>query len=175
MNSTPPADWQPVLTGDTLLLRPLRTDDFDALFAVAADPLIWEQHPEPTRWQREVFTRFFNAGMASGGAFVIIEQATGRIIGSSRYYDWQPDTREVAIGFTFLARSHWGGDTNRELKRLMLDHAFRYARTAWFHVGPDNRRSRRAMEKIGGTFSHLGPFVLNGVTHQHAYYRIDAP
>lgn len=173
MTNTP--DLQPTLTGETLLLRPLRAEDFEPLFAVASDPLIWALHPEPTRWQREVFERYFNAGMASKGALLIVEKSTGKILGSSRYYDWNPADRSVAIGFTFLARSHWGGDTNRELKKLMLDHAFGFAQTAWFHVGPNNFRSRRAMEKIGGTFSHIGPFVLNGVTHEHAYYRIDAP
>lgn len=168
-------DLQPTLAGPTLLLRPLRADDFEPLYAVASDPLIWELHPEFTRWQREVFARYFAAGMASGGALLVTEQATGKILGSSRYYDWNPAERSVAIGFTFLARSHWGGETNRELKRLMLDHAFTFARTAWFHVGPNNLRSRRAMEKIGARYSHVGPFVLNGVTHEHVYYRIDAP
>lgn len=169
------ADWQPTLTGETLLLRPLRVDDFDALYAVASDPLIWEQHPDPLRWQRPVFEKFFAAAMASRGALLITDKQTGEVLGCSRYYDWQPDAREVAIGFTFLARRCWGSKTNPELKRLMLDHAFLYAKTAWFHVGVHNFRSRRAMEKIGGTFSHIGPFVLNGVTHEHAYYRIDAP
>lgn len=175
MSLAPAADWQPVLAGDTLLLRPLRADDFEPLYAVASDPLIWELHPENTRWQRDVFARYFAAGMASGGALLITDKATGNILGSSRYYEWKPEERSVAIGYTFLARSHWGGATNRELKTLMLDHAFRYARTAWFHVGPDNLRSRRAMEKIGGRFSHMGEFVLGGVVHEHAYYRIDAP
>lgn len=175
MPDTAQPDLQPTLTGTTLLLRPLLDDDFGPLFTVASDPLIWELHPEPTRYQREVFQRFFNAGMASKGALLITEKSSRIILGSSRYYDWNPVERSVAIGFTFLARSHWGGETNRELKRLMLDHAFSFAKTAWFHVGPNNFRSRRAMEKIGGTFSHIGPFVLNGVTHEHAYYRIDAP
>jgi RimJ/RimL family protein N-acetyltransferase len=172
---TPLPDLQPTLTGDTLLLKPLRAEDFEALYAVASDPRIWEMHPEPVRWQREFFQRYFSAGMASGGAFLITEKSSGKIIGSSRYYDWNPAEQSIAIGFTFLARSHWGGRTNHELKRLMLDHAFGFARTVWFHVGPENYRSRRAMEKIGATLSHFGPFILNGVTHEHVYYRMDAP
>ncbi|MFZ5723398.1 MAG: GNAT family N-acetyltransferase [Pseudomonadota bacterium] len=166
---------QPVLTGDTLLLRPLRAEDFAALYAVASDPLIWEQHPDPTRWQRPVFEKFFSAAMESGGAFLIVEKATGNVLGSSRYYDWNPQEQSVAIGFTFLHRSCWGGKTNAELKKLMLDHAFRHAKTVWFHVGVNNMRSRRAMEKIGGRYSHTGPFLRSGVATEHAYYRIDAP
>lgn len=173
MNAT--AEWQPVLSGDTLLLRPLQADDFERLYAVASDPLIWEQHPDPLRWQRPVFEKFFATAMASHGALLITEKTTGKVLGSSRYYDWNPGEQSVAIGFTFLTRSCWGGKTNAELKHLMLDHAFRHAKTVWFHVGVNNLRSRRAMEKIGGRFSHVGPFVLNGVTLEHAYYRIDAP
>lgn len=169
-------DLQPTLVGGTIILRPLRADDLDVLHAAASDPLIWAQHPEPTRYQRDVFEHgFFVGALASGGAFVVIDKATGEVIGSSRYYEWHPDTREVAIGFTFLARSHWGGGTNHEMKRLMLDHAFRWARVVWFHVGIDNWRSRKAMEKIGGHLSHVEGKIIHGVEHVHAFYRIDAP
>lgn len=169
-------ELQPTLTGTTLTLRPLVAEDFDALYAVASDPLIWEVHPEPARYQKAVFERgFFASALASGSAFVVSENATGRIIGSTRFYEWNPTTREVAIGYTFLARSHWGGAANREMKRLMLDHAFRWAKVAWFHVGATNWRSRRAMEKIGGRLSHEENRVMNGVTLLYAWYRIDAP
>lgn len=169
-------DFTPTLTGPTLTLRPLRAEDFEAVYAAASDPLIWAQHPFPLRYRREVFTSgFWESAINSPGALVIIETASGRVIGSSRYYEWNPDTREVAIGFTFLARSHWGGATNRELKQLMLAHAFRTARVAWFHVGVENRRSRRAMEKIGGVYSHEEAKEIHGTVHVHAYYRIDAP
>jgi RimJ/RimL family protein N-acetyltransferase len=168
-------ELQPVLQGPTLTLRPLRADDFDALHAAASDPLIWEVHPEPTRWQHDVFRKFFDAGIESKGAFVVIDRATDRIIGSSRYYEWKPETREIAIGFTFLARSHWGGTTNREMKKLMLDHIFPWADIVWFHVGQQNWRSRKAMEKIGGIFSHYAPVELAGVMHNYAYYKIERP
>ena len=101
-------------------------------------------------------------------------KGSGKIIGSSRYYEWNPVEREVAVGFTFLARSHWGGKTNREMKLLMLSHAFRWAKVVWFHVGANNWRSRRAMEKIGGRFSHEEVKVIHGQEHLHVFYRIDA-
>jgi N-acetyltransferase len=84
------------------------------------------------------------------GALLVTDKASGEVIGTSRYYGWNPDQREVAIGYTFLVRSHWGGATNREMKQLMLSHAFRWAKVVWFHVGKNNWRSRRAMEKVGG-------------------------
>jgi RimJ/RimL family protein N-acetyltransferase len=147
-----PFERQPTLSGRLLELRPLVEADFDALLEAASDPLIWEQHPEPDRWRREVFRRYFDGGIASGGAFAIVDRATGRIIGSSRYCDLRPDASQVEIGWTFLERAYWGGDYNRELKTLMLDHAFRFVRTVVFVVGERNVRSRRALEKIGARY-----------------------
>jgi N-acetyltransferase len=145
-------DLQPTLIGELLELRPLRTEDFDALFAAASDPLIWAQHPETDRYTREVFTRYFDTAMESGGAFAILDRATGRIIGSTRYYNWQADGSEIEIGWTFLECGYWGGIYNRELKALMLNHAFKFVPRVVFIVGRNNARSRKAVEKIGGRF-----------------------
>ena len=167
--------WQPTLQSSRVSLRPLRGDDFDVLYAVASDPLIWEQHPESTRWQREVFTRFFDGAMASGGALLITDARTGQVVGSSRWYEWDAAAREVAIGYTFLARSHWGGDVNGELKQLMLQHAFQHAQRVWFHVGPENFRSQRALEKIGASHSHTTLKDATRGGRDCAYYVMDAP
>ena len=148
-------DPQPTLIGDLLELRPLRSDDWAALFAVASDPLIWEQHPESDRYREDVFRRFFTEALQSGGALVAIERATGRIIGSSRYHGFDPARRVVEIGWTFLARRYWGGAYNGEMKRLMLAHAFTVVDQVVFFIGPENRRSRRAVEKLGAVY--LGP------------------
>jgi RimJ/RimL family protein N-acetyltransferase len=167
--------WQPTLQSSRISLRPLRGDDFDVLYAVANDPLIWEQHPESTRWQREVFTRFFDGAMASGGALLITDPRTGQVVGSSRWYEWDAAAREVAIGYTFLARSHWGGGVTGELKHLMLQHAFQHAQRVWFHVGPENFRSQRALEKIGACHSHTTLMDATRGGRDCAYYVIDAP
>ena len=143
-------DRQPSLRGDLLELRPVRPDDFDALFSGAADPLIWEQHPERNRYQEPTFRTFFEEALSSGGALVALDRATGQIIGSSRYYGYDAEQRVVEIGWTFLARAYWGGRYNGEMKRLMLEHAFRWVDRVIFIIGPDNRRSQRAVEKIGG-------------------------
>jgi RimJ/RimL family protein N-acetyltransferase len=146
-------DLQPTLAGELLELRPLRPGDFEALFRVASDPLIWEQHPEPERCQEPVFRRFFRDALDSGGALVAVERATGEIIGSSRYHGWDAKQSVVEIGWTFLARAYWGGRYNGEMKRLMLDHAFRSVDRVIFVIGPENLRSRRAVEKIGAVFA----------------------
>jgi RimJ/RimL family protein N-acetyltransferase len=142
-------DPQPVLTGELLDLRPLEAGDFEPLFAVASDPLIWEQHPERERYREDVFRKFFAEALASGGALVVRDRADGRVIGSSRFFGYDAAKREVEIGWSFLARTCWGGRYNGEMKRLMLEHAFRWVERVLFFIGPENRRSQRAVEKIG--------------------------
>ena len=168
-------DFDPVLEGPTLRLRPIRADEFEAIYAVSSDPLVWAQHPAKQRSERSVFEGWFTEALAQH-ALIVEQRATGRVIGSTRFYEWNPAAREVAIGFTFLARDHWGGATNAEKKRLMLAHAFKWARTVWFHVNKDNTRSRKAMEKIGGRYSHEAAHVINGSAPLgYVFYRIDAP
>jgi N-acetyltransferase len=145
-----PFDLQPVLQGKILQLRPLRPDDFHDLYAVASDPLIWEQHPVKDRYKEEVFKEFFREALESGGALITIDSKDGQVIGSSRFHGHDEEKSEIEIGWTFLARSHWGGLYNREMKQLMLRHAFRFVKSVIFLVGPRNVRSQRAMEKIGG-------------------------
>jgi RimJ/RimL family protein N-acetyltransferase len=146
-----PFNLQPTLNGELLELRPLRPGDWDALFAAASDPLIWEQHPESDRYKPNVFRRYFDGAMESGGAFAVIDRRTGGIIGSTRFHGYDEAASEIEIGWTFLTRDYWGGPYNREMKQLMLAHAFRFVGRVVFLVGPGNLRSQRAMEKIGAT------------------------
>jgi len=144
-------DLQPTLTGDLVELRPLRGDDFDELYAAAADPLLWEQHPDSDRWREDVFRIYFDDHLASGGALAIVDRATGRLIGATRYANHNADRSEVEIGWTFLARHYWGGAYNAELKRMMVEHAFQFVDTVVFLIDKQNVRSRRAIEKLYAT------------------------
>jgi N-acetyltransferase len=168
-------DAQPHLHGPTLSLRPMVAADLEAVWQVSSDPLVWALHPDPSRAERDGFERFFASGLASGGALVVTDNASGEIIGSSRYYEWDPIRREVAIGYTFLARQYWGGAANRETKQLMLDHAFKWADTVWFHVASSNLRSRRAMEKIGGHLAFERQRPVNGRMVDYAWYSMGKP
>jgi len=145
-------DLQPTLQCSLIELRPLKPEDFEALLQAASDPLIWEQHPEPDRYKREIFQRYFDSGLASKGALVVIDRKSGRIIGSSRYHDLKAEENEIEIGFTFLEREFWGGTYNGQLKSLMLKHAFRFVKRVVFVVGENNLRSQKALEKIGARF-----------------------
>ena len=142
--------WQPTLIGKSFRLRPLAEEDFDTLFSAASDPLIWELHPDRLRYTRERFEAYFRSGIESQGALAVMDLKFGRLIGSSRYTDYNSQTSSVEIGFTFLTRDHWGGMYNRELKTLMMSYAFQYVNTIYFVVGKNNHRSRKAMLKIGG-------------------------
>lgn len=143
-------DLQPVLKSDIVELRPLRAADYDDLYAVVSDPLIWEQHPDKNRHEEEVFKAFFRDALACGGTLLVVDAKTQRVIGSSRFHGYDKDRSEVEIGWTFLARSYWGGSYNGEMKELMLRHAFRFVSCVIFLVGPQNVRSQRAVEKVGG-------------------------
>lgn len=167
-------DRQPVLEGERLLLRPLREDDWEELFAVASDPQVWTVHPAHDRWQEPVFRAFFADALAQGGALAVIEKASGAIVGSSRFQGHDPaDGGSVEIGWTFLARRLWGGGYNAEMKRLMLQHALQYVERVEFRVGEANVISRRAMVNIGGILTDREDItVLAGVAHRHVIYEI---
>jgi RimJ/RimL family protein N-acetyltransferase len=140
---------QTILQNELVKLVPLKEEDFEALYKVASDPLIWEQHPNKNRWQREVFQNFFTGAIESKGAFLIYDAKTNEVIGSTRFYDWNTEKSNVAIGYTFYARSHWGGKYNPSCKHLMMQYAFQFVDNAIFHIGAKNIRSQKAIEKIG--------------------------
>lgn len=168
-----PPDWQPTLVGETILLRPTQAADWAEMYQAASDPLIWAVHPARDRYKEPVFRDMFEAGLASGGMLSVIERSTGAIIGSSRYYGHDPERREIEIGWSFLVRRHWGGETNAAMKRLMLEHAFRWVDSVYFRVGETNWRSRRAMEKIGGQMRDgLIAVMLNDVPQPYVVFDI---
>ena len=148
-------DLKPSLKGELIELRPLTPGDWQDLFAVASDPLIWEQHPESDRHKEDVFKLFFKEALESGGAFVITDKRNHQIIGSTRFYGYAPEKSEIEIGWTFLARKYWGGRYNREMKQLTLAHAFKFVENVIFYVGQNNVRSQRATKKIGGIKSGM--------------------
>jgi RimJ/RimL family protein N-acetyltransferase len=165
-------DLQPTLKGELLRLRPLQREDWDDLYAVASDPLIWEQHPMKHRYKEEVFKGFFREALESGGALIAIDSKDGQVIGSSRFHGYDKDKGEIEIGWTFLSRAHWGGLYNQEMKQLMLGHAFRFVKSVVFLVGPENLRSQRAVEKIGAVRAGSR---FDGSGQESFVYQITAP
>jgi len=142
-------ELQPNIESEKIKLIPLQAGHFEMLYKVASDPLLWEQHPNKNRYQKEIFKTFFQGAMESNGAFVVMDKATGEAIGSSRFYGYDKNKNSVSIGYTFIARNYWGKAYNRSLKTLMLDHAFKFVETVHFHIGANNIRSQKAIEKLG--------------------------
>lgn len=140
---------QPTLLNDLVLLQPLKESDFEDLFNVASDPLIWEQHPNSDRYKRDVFQKYFNGAIESNGAFLILAKKDQSIIGCTRFYEYNEEDSSVAIGFTFINRAHWGNGYNSAIKKLMIDYAFQSVKNIYFHVGLTNYRSQKAVEKLG--------------------------
>ncbi len=166
-------DKQPSLESDLVVLRPLNPADFDALYLVASDPEVWTLHPQPGRWRETVFRQLFQASLESGGAMVVIDKRSGTIIGSSRYNVPDHQKEHAEIGWSFLARSYWGGLWNREVKRLLMAHAFKFVDTVYFRVGETNVRSRRAMEKLGARLiSKNEVIMIENRPVAHVFYEI---
>ncbi|CAI8869968.1 GNAT family N-acetyltransferase [Chryseobacterium sp. IT-36CA2] len=141
---------QPVLENEEFQLIPLQQGDFESLYEVASDPKVWEQHPNKDRYKREVFENFFRGAIESNGAFKIIEKATGDVLGSSRYYDFDQEDNHIFIGYTFYGTKSWGKGINPKVKKLMLDYIFQFVDKVHFHIGKENFRSQTALERLGG-------------------------
>ncbi len=140
---------QPTLENENALLQPLKETDFEALYKVASDPKIWEQHPNPDRYRRDVFQTFFQGAMSSGGAFLIVDKASGTIAGTTRFYNWDRDESSIFIGYTFFGTQFWGSKLNPPVKSMMLDYIFDYVDVVKFHIGAENWRSRKSIERLG--------------------------
>ena len=140
---------QATLENENVKLVPLNPNDLEELFSVASDPKIWEQHPNKDRYQREVFEKFFQGAIESKGEFKIMDKSSNEVAGSTRFYDYNPKENSIFIGYTFYATKFWGSKLNPQVKKLMLDYIFQFVDKVNFHVGKDNIRSQKAMEKLG--------------------------
>lgn len=164
---------QPILHDEFVRLSPLKENEFEPLFAVASDPLIWQQHPVPTRYQLEVFSNYFKGAIESKGAFGIYDVITNEIIGSTRFYDYDKNQGSILIGYTFIARKYWGKSYNYRIKKLMLDYAFQFLDKVLFHIGVNNTRSRIAMERLGGVLvGTLDTAYYGEASNENCIYQI---
>ena len=136
-------------SNEWVTLIALKELDFEKLYKVASDPLIWKQHPNKSRYKREVFENFFKGAMESGGAFLIINTQTGEPIGSSRFCNYDEAAKSIEIGYTFYSKDCWGKPFNNSCKKLMINYAFQFIDTINFVIGVNNIRSQKAIERLG--------------------------
>ncbi|WP_353185837.1 GNAT family N-acetyltransferase [Parapedobacter lycopersici] len=166
-------DIQPLLENERIILYPLQEADFESLYAVAADPQIWEQHPNNDRWKQEVFRLFFAGAMQSKGAFKLVDKVTGKVIGSTRFYNYNQQENSILIGYTFYATSYWCKGINRLVKGTMLDYIFQFVSKVHFHVGAANIRSQIAVSRIGAEkIGELELISATGVPQTNFVYQI---
>jgi RimJ/RimL family protein N-acetyltransferase len=137
------------LSNSLITLEPLLSTHFEVVYSVATDPLIWEQHPNSDRYKREVFEAFFQEALETKNAFLIKDNVSDKVIGCTRFYEYNKEKKYIAIGYTFFDRAYWGGVYNKSVKYLMMDYAFEFVDTIFYHVGITNIRSQKALEKIG--------------------------
>jgi len=165
-------NWQPKLKGALVTLKPLSLSDFELLYQCASDPQIWEQHPIKDRYKWEVFQTFFDSAIACKTAFLVLENETNAVMGSTRFYEHYPIEQRIAIGYTFLAKKYWGGKYNKEIKTLMMNYAFGHVQKILFHIGDENYRSQKAIEKLGGVKLRMFDIESGGVNYPHYEYGI---
>ena len=160
------------LEDDTVKLIPLKDNHFDELYKVASDPLIWEMHPIKNRYQKEIFTPFFDGAVNSESAFLILKKDTNEVMGTTRFYDYNVEKSSVAIGYTFIERKFWGGSYNSAIKKLLIDYTFQYVNTILFHVGSENIRSQKAVLKLGALKINEINFPHSGIDIPHFEYEL---
>ncbi len=163
-------DFIPDLSDGVISISLLNKNDFELLYEVASDKLLWAGHPSKNRYKRNIFKQWFDDALSSNHALKISETKTGKIVGSSRYYEYDSEKKEVAIGYTFIGRAYWGGETNKRVKKMMIDHAFETVNKIWLHADPTNIRSQKAIKKLGASFTHIERKILsNGVEEYYCY------
>ncbi len=168
----PDFDPQPTLRGEAIHLRPMAAGDLEGLYSAASDPDVWAGHPATDRYKRDKFEPYFAVLLASGTTLVAVDRRKDEIIGCSRYYVAPDMPDSVSIGFTFLNNAYWGGGTNFEMKRLMLDHAFAAYPGVWFHIAPTNIRSQKATGKLGAQHVYDATLDLSGTPSPWMCFRL---
>ena len=145
-----------ILEGRHVRLVPLTVEHVPALWEAGYDDDLWRwtmSHPRSEADMRSYVDAAL-ARQAAGGAlpFATLEAASGRVIGSTRYHNWEPPHPRVEIGYTFVSRAWQRTPANTEAKYLMLRHAFETLGLVRVELRTNalNARSRAAIARIGG-------------------------
>ena len=89
----------------SISLLQIKKENFEELYLVASDPIIWEQHPENDRWKKEKFSIFYKNGLQNKFGFLLIfDKHKNEIIGSTRFYSYDKMDKAIRIGFTFISQ-----------------------------------------------------------------------
>lgn len=169
------------LEGQRVRLEPLSHDHADGLLMAARAPEIW-RYMAVNLDSPQVVAKWIDASLAANtqgteAVFAIVERASGRVIGSTRYLDIRPAHRGLEIGWTWLDKDQWRTGVNTECKFLLLQHAFETLEAIRVQLKTHrlNVRSRRAIERIGAQFEGIlrnAVILADGTFRDSAYYSI---
>jgi len=161
---------EPVILQDRgLRLEPLALSHEAGLAAAAADGELWRIRvtsvPEPQDTRAYIETALKMREEGSRFAFAVIDEATGRVLGSTSYHDILPAVRRVEIGYTWYAKSVQRTHVNTTAKLLMIGHAFDQlaCHVVGWRTDNYNFASQRAIERLGAK--------KDGVIRGHALRR----
>ncbi len=152
-----------------LLLEPLTLAHQAGLAAAAADGELWRIRvtsvPEPQDTRAYIETALQMRDEGSRLAFAVIDEASGRVLGSTSYHDILPAVRRVEIGYTWYAQSVQRSHVNTTAKLLMMGHAFEQLQchVVGWRTDNFNFASQRAIERLGAK--------KDGVIRGHALRR----
>ncbi len=158
-----------ILTGRGIRLEPLERAHHDALEEAAADGELWRIRvssvPEPGGMAGYIGQALASRAAGDRFPFAVIEEATGRVLGSTSFHDIAPAVRRVEIGYTWYAKSVQRTHVNTAAKRLLLGHAFETlgCGVVGWRTDNFNLASQRAIERLGAK--------KDGVIRGHALRR----
>lgn len=169
------------LLGNHVDLLPLEKSHFAELFLAASDKELWNLIPTDCS-KKTTFNKMYSLAIKDREKgrqypFIIFHKETNRIIGSTRLFDIYPDDKKVEIGWTWVIQEFWGSVVNLECKFLLLSFCFEHLKVRRVQIKTDelNKRSRKAIEKIGGIFEGVlrkDKIKSNGDSRNAAYYSI---
>jgi N-acetyltransferase len=157
------------LTGGSIRLEPLRTEHVGALEAAARDGELWNLRVTsvPAPGETAAYVAAALKGQDDGHMlpFVVVDAASGGVIGSTRYHDIVPAVERLEIGYTWYGSSWQRTHVNTTCKLLLMQHAFETlgAQLVGWRTDNYNFASQRAIERLGAR--------RDGVLRHHALRR----
>lgn len=142
----------PILSSNGIILKPLTLTDASDLVEACQDGELWKINvtsvPEPDKVIDYINTA---DSMPDRQAFVVIDERTGKAIGSTSFHDILPLTKRLEIGYTWYAKSYWRTHVNTTCKLMLLTYIFEtleYQTVGW-RTDIENHRSQKAIERLG--------------------------
>ncbi len=176
------ADLRADLRGRLVSLEPLESRHEAGLLRAADEPEVFEWMPVDMASSAGALRRWLATALESAAAaaevpYVILDQRSGAVLGSTRFLELRPEHLRVEIGWTWLTRSAWSTGANVEAKLLLLGHAFESARLrrVEFKTDARNQRSRGALIALGARFEGIlrrHMVVRDGGARDSAYFSV---